>query len=142
MVSRAREFGADEGETVAENLPCFREPQQAPVHPGRGAADVEGANSPGAAVGDGGVAPRAAVVVGSPPFDPMRLAVLLADRVVVMSPRPGRIEQVIEIRMPRPRGLEARRHPAFVDAAERITQIFLARGVLHGAASAASGQPS
>ena len=59
-------------------------------------------------------------------------AVLLADRVVVMSPRPGRIEQVIEIRMPRPRGLEARRHPAFVDAAERITQIFLARGVLHG----------
>ena len=63
-------------------------------------------------------------------------AVLLADRVVVMSPRPGRIEQVIEIRMPRPRGLEARRHPAFVDAAERITQIFLARGVLHGGGEA------
>ncbi len=60
-------------------------------------------------------------------------AVLLADRVVVMSPRPGRIEQVMDIRIPRPRGLEARRHPAFVEAAERITGIFLARGVLHGA---------
>jgi NitT/TauT family transport system ATP-binding protein len=60
-------------------------------------------------------------------------AVLLADRVVVMSPRPGRIERVIDVRLPRPRGLEARRHPSFVEAAERITEIFLARGVLHGA---------
>jgi NitT/TauT family transport system ATP-binding protein len=65
-------------------------------------------------------------------------AVLLADRVVVMSPRPGRIERVFDIRMPRPRGLEARRHPIFVDAAERITQIFLARGVLHGGGAAAA----
>jgi NitT/TauT family transport system ATP-binding protein len=61
-------------------------------------------------------------------------AVLLADRVVVMSPRPGRIERVLKIGLPRPRGLDARRSPAFVDAAETITDIFLARGVLHGAA--------
>jgi NitT/TauT family transport system ATP-binding protein len=60
-------------------------------------------------------------------------AVLLADRVVVMSPRPGRIERVLQIGLPRPRGLEARRSPEFVDAAETITDIFLARGVLHGA---------
>jgi NitT/TauT family transport system ATP-binding protein len=65
-------------------------------------------------------------------------AVLLADRVVVMSPRPGRIECMMDIRMPRPRGLEARRHPVFVDVAERITQIFLARGVLHGGGAAAT----
>ncbi|HVE48231.1 MAG TPA: ABC transporter ATP-binding protein [Casimicrobiaceae bacterium] len=63
-------------------------------------------------------------------------AVLLADRVVVMSPRPGRIERVMDIRLTRPRGLDARRHPAFVEASERITEIFLARGVLHGVASA------
>ena len=60
-------------------------------------------------------------------------AVLLADRVVVMSPRPGKIECVMDIALSRPRGLEARRAAAFVEATERITEIFLARGVLHGA---------
>ncbi len=60
-------------------------------------------------------------------------AVLLADRVIVMSPRPGALERVMDIRLPRPRGLEARRAPEFVQAAESITDIFLARGVLHGA---------
>ena len=62
-------------------------------------------------------------------------AVLLADRVVVMSPRPGRIERVFEPALPRPRGLEARRSREFTDTAQAITDIFLARGVLHGAAS-------
>ena len=61
-------------------------------------------------------------------------AVLLADRVVVMSPRPGRIEQIMDIGLPRPRGLDARRAPEFSAATEHITDIFLARGVLHGAA--------
>jgi len=60
-------------------------------------------------------------------------AVLLADRVVVMSPRPGKIECVMDIALSRPRGLEARRAPAFFEAAAGITEIFLARGVLHGA---------
>jgi NitT/TauT family transport system ATP-binding protein len=60
-------------------------------------------------------------------------AVLLADRVVVMSPRPGKIECVMDIALSRPRGLEARRAQAFVEATEQITEIFLARGVLHGA---------
>ena len=60
-------------------------------------------------------------------------AVLLADRVVVMSPRPGRIERIIDVALPRPRGLEARRAPEFVGVAQEITDIFLARGVLHGA---------
>jgi len=60
-------------------------------------------------------------------------AVLLADRVVVMSPRPGRVEQILPIPLARPRGLEARRAPVFTDATERITDIFLAKGVLHGA---------
>ncbi len=64
-------------------------------------------------------------------------AVLLADRVVVMSPRPGRVDQVLEIDLPRPRGLAARRHPVFLELEERITDIFLSRGVLRGEPAAA-----
>ncbi len=59
-------------------------------------------------------------------------AVLLADRVVVMSARPGRIEQELAVALPRPRGLTARKNERFITLTERITQIFLARGVLHG----------
>jgi NitT/TauT family transport system ATP-binding protein len=59
-------------------------------------------------------------------------AVLLADRVVVMSPRPGRIEQVFAVDMRRPRGFAGRKHPRFHEINDAITEIFLARGVLHG----------
>ena len=62
-------------------------------------------------------------------------AVLLADRVVVMSPRPGRIERIIDIALPRPRGLEAKQAAEFLAASQSITDIFLARGVLRGARS-------
>jgi NitT/TauT family transport system ATP-binding protein len=62
-------------------------------------------------------------------------AVLLADRVVVMSPRPGKVEQIIEADLPRPRGLAARKNSAFTDAVDMITEIFLARGVLHSGPS-------
>ena len=57
-------------------------------------------------------------------------AVLLADRVIVMSPRPGKIEQVVEVNIPRPRGLNARHHPQFLDITQKITELFLSRGVL------------
>jgi NitT/TauT family transport system ATP-binding protein len=56
-------------------------------------------------------------------------AVLLADRVVVMGPRPGRIVEIIEIDLPRPRRLD-RLPPSFNDYAGRIREIFKARGVL------------
>ncbi len=57
-------------------------------------------------------------------------AVLLGDRVVVMSPRPGRVDRVIEVGLARARGLEARRDPGFLAHEEEITNIFLERGVL------------
>jgi NitT/TauT family transport system ATP-binding protein len=65
-------------------------------------------------------------------------AVLLADRVLVMSPRPGRIERIIPIDLPRPRGLDGRRLPGFAAASDLITGIFLDRGVLHGTRGAFS----
>ena len=56
-------------------------------------------------------------------------AVLLADRVVVMSPRPGRIVEILDIDLPRPRWLD--RVPAiFNEYTGRIREIFKARGVL------------
>jgi NitT/TauT family transport system ATP-binding protein len=57
-------------------------------------------------------------------------AVLLADRVIVMTPRPGRVERILPIDMPRTRGLAARRDPEFLRRSEEITDIFLSRGVL------------
>jgi NitT/TauT family transport system ATP-binding protein len=62
-------------------------------------------------------------------------AVLLADRVIVMSPRPGRIEQVYEIALPRPRGLAARSQALFIEATQRITDLFLSKGILRGDAN-------
>ena len=58
-------------------------------------------------------------------------AVLLADRVIVMSERPGRVEREIPIALRRPRGLAARQAPEFIAATDAITKIFLARGILH-----------
>ena len=56
-------------------------------------------------------------------------AVLLAERVVVMSPRPGRIVEIIDIDLPRPRRLD-RVPEKFNEYTGRIRDIFKARGVL------------
>jgi len=56
-------------------------------------------------------------------------AVLLADRVVVMGPRPGRIVEIIEVDLPRPRRLD-KLPQKFNDYAGRIREIFKSKGVL------------
>jgi NitT/TauT family transport system ATP-binding protein len=56
-------------------------------------------------------------------------AVLLADRVIVMSPRPGRIVEIIDIDLDRPRRLD-RLPEKFNDYTGHIRQIFQASGVL------------
>jgi NitT/TauT family transport system ATP-binding protein len=40
-------------------------------------------------------------------------AVFLSDRVVIMTPRPGKIDHVVRVDLPRPRGLEIREDPRF-----------------------------
>jgi NitT/TauT family transport system ATP-binding protein len=56
-------------------------------------------------------------------------AVLLADRVVVMSPRPGRIVEILDIDLPRPRRLD-QLPPLFNEYTNRIRAIFKSKGVL------------
>jgi NitT/TauT family transport system ATP-binding protein len=57
----------------------------------------------------------------------------------VMSPRPGRIERLLTIDLPRPRGIAARQASAFVRVVEEVTQLFLERGVLQATGALSVG---
>jgi NitT/TauT family transport system ATP-binding protein len=57
-------------------------------------------------------------------------AILLADRVLVMTPRPGRISDVIDVPFPRPRVPQLAKEPEFQDL------VFRAHEGLHGAGDA------
>jgi len=57
-------------------------------------------------------------------------AIFLSDRVVVMTPRPGQVDRVLDIDLPRPRTLAVRKTEAFADYERTIMDMFLARGIL------------
>jgi NitT/TauT family transport system ATP-binding protein len=57
-------------------------------------------------------------------------AVFLADRIIVMSPRPGRITDIITVDLPRPRNLAMVNTAAFGQMTDSIRQHFGALGVL------------
>jgi NitT/TauT family transport system ATP-binding protein len=59
-------------------------------------------------------------------------AVFLSDRVVVMSRSPGSVEEIIAIKLPRPRPLSIRETPAFSDYVARIRRLFEGMGMLKG----------
>ena len=69
-------------------------------------------------------------------------AIFLGDRVVVMSPRPGRIAATIDIELPRPRHLNLRETAEFGRYAREIRTLFEAWGVLHEHADAGGGELS
>jgi NitT/TauT family transport system ATP-binding protein len=56
-------------------------------------------------------------------------AIFLADRVVVLSPRPGRVAHIFNIDMPRPRTIEQTFEPEFIKLMLEIKGT-----ILHGSA--------
>ena len=57
-------------------------------------------------------------------------AVALADRVVVMTPRPGRIERIIDVDLPRPRDKAVVSSQRFTEICDEITECFMRYGVI------------
>jgi NitT/TauT family transport system ATP-binding protein len=56
-------------------------------------------------------------------------AVFLSSRVVVMSARPGRITDVIEVDLPRPRGIATREEPRYFELVTAVREALRAGGV-------------
>jgi NitT/TauT family transport system ATP-binding protein len=54
-------------------------------------------------------------------------AILLADRVVVMTPRPGRIARVIDVDLPRPRTMDLEFDPRFKAHSDDVRSLIFAR---------------
>jgi NitT/TauT family transport system ATP-binding protein len=59
-------------------------------------------------------------------------AVYLADQVVVMTARPGRIREIIPIDLPRPRSLSIKRDPAFVAYLDQVWTLIEQEGRASG----------
>jgi NitT/TauT family transport system ATP-binding protein len=57
-------------------------------------------------------------------------AIFLSDRVVVLTQRPARIQEIITIDLPRPRGLKVQQTMEFAAYKDRILDIFKAQGIL------------
>ena len=57
-------------------------------------------------------------------------AVFLSNRVVVMSTRPGRVEEIISIELPRERHFELREEPQFAHYTRHVRRLFERMGVL------------
>ncbi len=54
-------------------------------------------------------------------------AVLLSDRVVALEARPGRIAEIVDIPLPRPRGFAQEALPVFQDRAQHLRQLIFRR---------------
>jgi NitT/TauT family transport system ATP-binding protein len=49
-------------------------------------------------------------------------AVFLADRIVLLSPRPGRIDHIYQVDLPRPRALAMQSDPVFIKLCAELRQ--------------------
>ena len=57
-------------------------------------------------------------------------SVFLSDRVVVMTPRPGKIREVLDIALARPRSLDVRESPEFSAHVRHVNRLFQEMGVI------------
>jgi NitT/TauT family transport system ATP-binding protein len=62
-------------------------------------------------------------------------AVFLSDQVLIMSPRPGKVVDVVNIDLPRPRDLSIRETPEFIRYTQHIRTVFEQMGVYRGRSS-------
>jgi NitT/TauT family transport system ATP-binding protein len=57
-------------------------------------------------------------------------AVLLSDRIIVMTPRPGKIAKILDIPLSRPRGMDTQADPLFTELSTSVRNIIFSGG--HG----------
>jgi NitT/TauT family transport system ATP-binding protein len=50
-------------------------------------------------------------------------AVFLSDRVIVMSPRPGKIDEILNIDLPRPRTVDVKETPEFGSYVKKLREV-------------------
>jgi ABC-type nitrate/sulfonate/bicarbonate transport system ATPase subunit len=62
-------------------------------------------------------------------------AIFLADRVVVMSPRPGRIRRTFDVRLPRPRNVDLLTAPEFNDLKRELLGLVYSPDVVEAASA-------
>ena len=65
-------------------------------------------------------------------------AVFLADTVIVLAPRPGRVVSVVDVELPRPRSAEIMHDPAFHELCRRVSGLLFTEGAADGASAGAS----
>jgi NitT/TauT family transport system ATP-binding protein len=63
-------------------------------------------------------------------------AVFLADTVVVLAPRPGRVVATVSVELPRPRSSETMHDPAFHELCRRVSRLLFAEGAVDDAGAA------
>lgn len=59
-------------------------------------------------------------------------AIFLADRVIVMLPKPGRIGWVVDVAIPRPRAMDCLTSPEFVETKRQLMEMLYSQATLHG----------